>query len=110
MNIVIMTGSFSKRPSLKNGVAFGTFKTDKMFLTVVAFNEIANEMAKQNTTDLLLVEGTLQQNKYNDEWRTQVVVKSIRHFGTAENAQLADELDMGGDLESVDTTNDDLPF
>lgn len=116
-----MTGTFKQRPNLKNNVAYGTFITDKMYMTVVAFKDTADAVAKCNATDTYLIEGRLTQNKYNDEWRTQVVINAIKPLGSAqpaqsvENIQSLDEEDVdadldSGNLDSIDIPNDDLPF
>ena len=115
MTLVILTGTFKNRPNLKNGVAYGSIKTDKMFLTIVAFGEVANEVAKCNTTDTYLVEGRLSQSKYNEEWRTQVVINSIKAIGSQTTEQMALPLEedteiTGGNLDDIDLPDDDLPF
>ena len=114
MTLVILTGTFKNRPNLKNGVAYGSIKTDKMFLTIVAFGEVANEVAKCNTQDTYLIEGRLTQNKYNEEWRTQVVINTIKKIGNEATEQMAMPLEedteiTGGNLDDLEVS-DDLPF
>ncbi len=120
MNIIVLTGYFKAKPNLKNNVAYGTIKTDKMFLDFVAFGDTANEIVKYNATDLMLVEGTLSMSKYNDKWRTQVKIQSAKPISTPvvstplENISLDSE-DMeteivSNNLDDLDLPDDDLPF
>ena len=112
MTLVILTGTFKNRPNLKNNVAYGSIKTDKMFLTIVAFGEVANEVAKCNTTDTYLIEGRLSQSKYNNEWRFQVVINSIKPIVNQMALPLEEEDGeiASGNLEDIDMPTDDLPF
>lgn len=112
MNITILTGTFKQQPNLKNGVAYGSIKTDKMFLTFVAFGETANEVAKCNTTDTYIIEGRLTQNKYKDEWRFQIVINEIKKLDIGATPIVDDIGISGGELEDVEMSEDedDLPF
>ena len=107
MNLLVFTGTFKQRPNLKNGVAYGTIKTDKMFLNVVAFGDTANEVAKQNDKDLLLIEGKLQQTKYNEKWSMQVVINLIKPISTDDEPIYDDD---GRPLNEASEKDDDLPF
>ena len=118
MNILIITGYLQNKPNFKNNTAFGSIKSEKMFMDFVAFGDQANEIIKYNTNDLLLIEGTLQRTKYNEKWQTQVKVQSVKKLSTdtpvesididSESeivSQALEDIDLGSDSD-----DDDLPF
>lgn len=112
MNLIVLTGTFKKRPSLKNGVCSGFIKFDKMGYSIVAFQDTANEMAKVKENELVLVEGKLQTSKFNEEWRTQIVVNTIKVV-SADLPQPIEPLGTdlnGGNLDTLDLPDEDLPF
>ena len=114
MNVIIFTGSFKKRPTLKNKVCFGTINFDHITYSIVAFGDTANTLAKCQANQDYLFEGKLQQSKYNEEWRVQVAVSSVKSIDTQrEEIQmpLGQDLDLNEEpLQDIQEKGDDLPF
>ena len=111
MNIIILTGYFKAKPNFKNNVAFGTLKSEKMFINFVGFGDTANEIVKYNANQLLLIQGSLKMSKYNEEWKPQIEIHSIKALETEIPQSLDDVATLeSGNLDEVDLPDDDLPF
>ena len=127
MNLIIMVGKLTKDFEDKNGVMVGTIADGKSYYDLVAFGFKTDLVKDFKKGQLVIVQGELRKNKYNDRYYYKIAISEIALFQYQQTSgsEILDNSEIiednpplnvpipdiqEGNTDGLDIPDDDLPF